>query len=78
MPKTVAVENHLAPVRKLLEQDGFRIVGMELLAEADAVVVAGTDDNLMNIQTRSTNSPVILAEGRTPEEVLGEIRERLR
>jgi hypothetical protein len=40
-------------------------------------VVSGQDDNVMGVKMTQTKAPVIRAEGRTPEEVVRAVEERL-
>lgn len=75
----VAVEPGLEPVREELRQRGFRTV--ELGPEpgrADAVVVRGTDENLLNRHDVLTGAPVIEATGLTARQVADEVERRLR
>ncbi|MBP2642356.1 MAG: hypothetical protein H6Q67_243 [Firmicutes bacterium] len=71
----VAVEENLTPIIELLETEGYEVVNLDEanLQAVDAVVVSGADKNLLNIQDVLTESPVILAAGKTAEEVLEEI-----
>lgn len=74
--KTVAVDRSLSPVKSLLESQGFKVVDLENWqnSEAQALVVSGQQDNLLNIHDTATEVPVINAEGLTPEEVLHQVK----
>ena len=43
-------------------------------SEAAAVVVSGMDDNLMGVQDRLTDAPVIRAAGRDIDEIVADVR----
>ncbi len=77
--KRVAVEDGLRPFREFLEREGYEVIGLsrEDLNRAQAVVLSGTDDNVMNMEDITTRVPVISAEGRTPEEVKDELEARI-
>jgi len=76
----VAVEEGLRPVADALRRRGYHVTGLhpEALRTAAAVVVRGQDESLMGIQTIRTEAPVINAEGRSAEEVVRDVEERLR
>lgn len=78
MEQKVAVEGELAPFRDALERAGYRVVPLdeERLGEVAAVVVNGMDDDLLGIETVEAHAPVIDADGRTPDEVVAEVRDR--
>lgn len=75
----VAIEKGLSPVKDLLERSGYRVVGIEdaELQSVDAIVVRGSDDNLMGRQDLMSGAPVIEATGLTPEEVQAEVDRRV-
>ena len=72
----MAVEPGLAPVVDLLHRQGFRVVPLRtpLLERVQAVVTTAGDIDLMGMQDIKTESPVIAAAGKTPEQVLAEGR----
>ena len=80
--KRIAIENTLGNLREFLTDKGYEIVqldphtqtGIEL-RNCDAIVISGTDDNLMGMTTIKTDSPVIDGKGMTPEQVLGRLEE---
>lgn len=75
----VAIEKGLSPVKELLEQSGYRVVGLEdvALQSVDAIVVRGSDDNMTGRQDSKSRAPVIEATGLTPEEVRAELDRRV-
>lgn len=76
----VAVEEELGNVRSALEEAGYRVVGMNPadLRRAQAVVVSGMDVNMLQQEDIRTDVPVINAAGRSAEEIVAAIRERLK
>lgn len=77
--RIIAVEEGLDPFRRYLEERGLRVVDLQGndLRRADAVVISGMDRNLAASQAIETEAPVLVASGRTPEEVYQEILRRL-
>lgn len=75
--RRIAVSPDLAPVRQALADAGYRVVDMDNVQTADAVVVSGGSDNLMGMQDIKTKAPVIDGDGRTANEVLEEIKKRI-
>ncbi len=77
----IAVEQGLRPFQQALETAGFLVVEIKDPNDvnrhgAQAVVVSGMDRDFMGIDD-SRRSPVITAAGRTPEEVVREVRRSL-
>ncbi len=74
--KVIAVEEGLTPITLLLKREGYEVVDMEgeRWRKADAIVVSGMDSDFMNIQDAETLATVIEAAGKTPEEVLKDVR----
>lgn len=72
----VAVEAALEPVVDLLQREGFRVVPLRdpVPREVLAVVTTAADIDLMGMQDIKTPGPVIAAAGKTPEQVLEEVR----
>ncbi|HHV58650.1 MAG TPA: YkuS family protein [Firmicutes bacterium] len=78
MAERIAVEAGLDYVKKYLTRQGYDVVDLSGGQEdAAAVVISGQDDSFLGMADRTTAVPVISAEGRTPEEVLTDIKERL-
>ncbi len=77
----IAVEEGLRPFQQALKTAGFLVVEVKEPDEvhrsgAQAVVVSGMDRDFLGIHD-SRRSPVITAAGRTPEEVVAEVRRSL-
>lgn len=69
--KTIAVEGNLSPVKDFLTAQGCQVIDMEesYRRRADAVVISGSDQNLMGMQDMTLDTPVINASGKTPQQV---------
>ncbi|MEW6546264.1 MAG: YkuS family protein [Bacillota bacterium] len=76
----VAVETALAPVADLLQREGYRVIPLRTPVpdEVQAVVTTAGDIDLMGMQDIKTRSPVIAAAGKTPQQVLEEVRRAVR
>lgn len=81
--KRVAVSKGLDYMGKFLSEQGYEVVSLDPLSEngaelrnCEAIVIAGTDTNLMGMADIQTKSPVIEVEGKTPQQVLDQIRRR--
>lgn len=72
----VAVERALEPVADALRREGYRVLPLEspLSASVQAVVVTGADIDLLGSLDIQTRSPVIAAAGKSPQEILEEVR----
>lgn len=78
MKGVVAVEGTLSPVAEVLRTRGYEVVDTEGdLTRAQAVVISGTDDNLMGMEDMVVKAPVINAEGMTTEEIVQSVEEKL-
>lgn len=85
MARRVAVSDSLSPLKQMLHRAGYDVVNLENeavpsetgMSEYDAVVVSGVDVNLMGMQDISGRSVVINAAGKSPQEILEELRSRL-
>ena len=71
----VAIEKNLSQIVDVLEAQGYEVVSIDDadLDSVDAIVVSGTDVNLMGMQDRMAEVPVISAAGKTSEEILQEL-----
>lgn len=72
----IAIEQALTPIQEYLSQRGYQVevldsskIQNESQSNYSAVVISGSDENVMGIQQIAQNCPVINAEGLTPEEV---------
>lgn len=77
----IAVEEGLRPFQQALQTAGYLVVEIREPNDigrmgAHAVVVSGMDKNFLGIDD-SRRSPVITVAGRTPEEVVDEVRRSL-
>lgn len=77
----IAVEQGLRPFQEALKTAGFLVVEVERPDDirksgAQAVVISGMDRDFLGIDD-SRKSPVITAAGRTPEQVVAEVRRSL-
>lgn len=79
MPKRIAVEGRLTPIRQHLQQNGYEVVDLnsDQAAQCDCCVISGDDENVMGMQAIETEAPVINAHGLTPEEVQQQIEARI-
>lgn len=71
MHRVIAVEDNLGPMKDFLTVKGFKVIDIEaaMNQNVDAVILSGSDENLMNMQDIVINAPVINAKGRSPEEI---------
>lgn len=76
MPK-VAVDEGLSDVREILRQEGFEVVHPEKAAAAAVLVTDGSQRNMLNIQDVTFAGSVIDARGKTPAEILDEVKSSL-
>lgn len=79
--KRVAVEQGLNPVKAYLEQKGCQVVdmtnGSSNVRDAAAIVLTGGDENLMGMEDKLADVPVVSAEGLSPEQVYQRIEQFL-
>lgn len=76
----VCVEDNLGNVKDVLQRNGFEVVSLQgnQIPACDCCVISGVDQNVMGMADRATEVNVINAEGLTAEEVLDEVRQRVR
>ncbi|QQE79927.1 YkuS family protein [Alicyclobacillus sp. SO9] len=71
--KRVAVEQGLHPVKAYLEQKGCQVIDMATgssnVGDAAAIVLTGGDENIMGMEDKLADVPVVTADGLSPEEV---------
>ena len=77
--RIIAVEEGLRPVRLALEREGYEVIGTgaDEWKSADAIVLTGGSEDMLNFQEPGTVAPIITASGKTPDEILAELKERL-
>lgn len=75
MNKVIAVEGNLSPVKSFLSEKGCNIIDIKSAQSrrVDAVVISGSDENLMSMQDIAVNAPVINAKGKSPQQVWDDI-----
>lgn len=75
MQGIIAVEKTLSRLADILETKGYEVVDLSEsdLVGVDAIVVGGTDINVLNIQDTVTDVPVINATGKTFNEIIEEL-----
>jgi len=78
--KIVAVDEDLKGLREAIASQGYEVVSLNErdIDKADAVVVSGIEDDLMNIQDIKTKAPVINAVGKTSEEIVKGLQDLFR
>lgn len=71
----IAIEQSLREVEHFLRSNGMNVVGIgtNAASDADCFVISGMDENVMGFAEAATGSPVINAEGKTPQEILRQI-----
>lgn len=80
MQRIIAVEENLTNVNQALRSAGFETVSLDensKSANLGAIVVSGQDQNFMGMHDISTKVPVISAEGRSAQEVVDLVRNRM-
>jgi hypothetical protein len=81
MDKTVAVEKHLSNVKQYFESKGYKVESfsdgqIDTMKNPDnyvAIIASGESQNFMGIEDVSTKTPIIIAEGLTPEEIFNSV-----
>ena len=76
MNKIVAVDDSLSPITEVLKQRGYHVTNIGEIG-VDAVIVNGMDDNFMGMEDILYDVPLVNAQGKTPEEVLTELKAKL-
>lgn len=75
MQGIIAVEKTLSNLAEVLETEGYEVIFLDHnnINTVDAIIVGGTDINLLNIQDALTDVPVINATGKTFNEIIEEL-----
>ena len=74
----IAVEEGLSPHQDMLKEAGMEIIDLkEGWAAADAIVVSGLEENPLGEEVTKTPAPVIVARGKTAEEVVEQVETEL-
>ncbi|MCX7884878.1 MAG: YkuS family protein [Caloramator sp.] len=77
MKKKVAVEQNLDNVKEYLEERGIKteqfsgsqFLNASKISKYDAIIVSGSNKDLLGMQDTQTKIPVIDATGMTPQEI---------
>lgn len=78
MKKVIAVEEGLSnSIKEALEKEGYTVVKPVTGANVDATIISGMDDNVMGMQDITGKSSVIEASGKTAEEILRDLKNRI-
>ena len=78
MEKIIAVEEGLSSsIKSVLEKEGYKVVKPGGHGKIDATIITGMDMNVMGMQDITDKSPVIDATGKTPDQILRDLKERL-
>lgn len=77
LKKVIAVEEGLSQVRNALERGGYAVVKPGSPGRTDATVITGMDENVMGRQDILDKSVVINASGKTVEQILDDLKQRL-
>lgn len=71
----IAIEASLTPMQEYLKRQGYQVDILDSSGinqdqnDYTAIVISGSDQNLMGIQNVAQNCPVINASGLTPQQV---------
>jgi hypothetical protein len=76
----IAVEEGLTNVRQALRDAGYQVTDLDSgnIGQAQAVVISGVDNNIMQQEDIITKVPVIDATAYSADGVVQEVRRRLR
>ncbi len=78
MDKVIAVEEGLSgSIKSVLEKEGYKVVKPGATGKVDATILTGMDMDVMGMQDIQDKSTVINASGKTPEQILRDLKERL-
>lgn len=78
MRKIIAVEEGLSnSIKAALEKEGYTVVKPGAGGKIDATIVTGMDDDVMGMQDISGKSAVIEASGKTAEQILRDLKNRI-
>lgn len=81
MHKKVAIENNLSNVKQYFEENGFQVDTIDAtqidtigtVSQYDAIIISGGNKDFLGIEDTNTKSPIINAEGKTPQEIYNSI-----
>lgn len=75
--KKIAVEEGMDDVKQVLQDQGYQVVPPQE-QDAEVYVLSGLDENTMGMMEISSNAPVVDARGLTANEVLKEVKNKIR
>lgn len=76
----IGVEESLVNVQQALQERGYNVVPLRNendVKNCDCCVISGQDQNVMGMQDVLTEAPVIDAQGKTADEVVQAVEERI-
>ncbi len=77
MPKKIAVDDGLGYLSQSLYKEGYEVVSTERRGEAHCVITCGVDTNFAGMEDIQVSVPVINANGKSPAEVIHEVKSRI-
>lgn len=77
--RKIAVEDSLTNVSQELERSGYEITNLneQNFENADAIIVSGEDNNMMDMSDIKTKAPVINARGLSAFQVKDRVKNKL-
>jgi len=76
MKKVIAVEDSLSPVKNALQQEGYDVTYLGD-NRSDAIIISGMNENFMGMEDIRQDVPVINAQGKSTEEVIEELKNKM-
>ena len=70
----VAEEKELTTIKQALEGQGIQTVDMSQISTASCIVASGMNQNFMGMEDVERDVPVIIAKGKTPDEVVNDVK----
>ncbi|MCF8011439.1 MAG: YkuS family protein [Clostridiales bacterium] len=74
MIKNIAVDESLENIQSTLKDEGYNVLKAADYKSADAVIVTGLNNNVMDMQSTSTKAPVIETTGKSEQQILKELK----
>ena len=76
MKKVIAVEDSLSPVKNALQQERYDVTYLGD-NRSDAIIISGMNENFMGMEDIRQDVPVINAQGKSTEEVIEELKNKM-
>jgi enoyl-[acyl-carrier-protein] reductase (NADH) len=76
--KVVAIEDGVMGLKTQIESEGYQVVNMSEVKNADAYIISGMDENITGDMTRVGEGFLINAKGRQPEEIIYDLKKHFR